>query len=78
MRYYMTRDELIALRQRAANLSSQDVVRAAEASGYVLRGTRGGHQNFVKPGVRTLVIQKNMRPGMARAIINRLIRDLEE
>jgi predicted RNA binding protein YcfA (HicA-like mRNA interferase family) len=73
----MTREELVALRQRAGNLRSQDLVDAAERCGYSHARTKGGHHAYSKPGVRTLIIPDKLTSGTARGIINRLIGELE-
>ena len=73
----MTRDELIQLRQRAANLGSGDLRDAAEACGWVFVRTKGGHHAYRRAGRRTLIIPEKVNVGTARGIINTLIAALE-
>ena len=60
------------LRARAGNLRASDLVRAAEACGWVHQRTRGGHMQFTKPGYRTVAIPVSLTTGTARGIIKAL------
>ena len=73
----MLRDELEAMRRRAGNLRTRDIVQVRERCGYVER-TGGKHRVFRKPGRRSISVQTRMTSGTAIGIINRLIDELDD
>ena len=74
-----TAAELKAIRQRAANMRFREVAALVEEQGWTLARIRGSHHIYNKPGARRpIAVPSSLRrPGTARGIINRLIRELE-
>ena len=70
------RDDLLVLRQRAANVRHGEIIAAAEARGWTHTATRGKgrHGALTRRGYRPIIVPRKLK----RAVVLSIIRALEQ
>ena len=77
----MVRDikrELQALKRRAGNVKSREIIAIAEASGWIYRNTRGGHTIHTKQGARRPLSVPQHAKDLKKGTALKLLRIIEE